>query len=91
MMEGRPDWCLSRQRKWGVPITVLFCESCSEPVREPGFFKAVVKEMAERGAGIWWEENPGRFLPGGVRLRQVFGAHLQGRRPTSWTSGSIRA
>jgi isoleucyl-tRNA synthetase len=73
MMEGRPDWCLSRQRKWGVPITVLFCDSCSEPVREPRFFRAVAAEMAERGAGIWWEENPGRFLPEGYACARCSG------------------
>ena len=65
MMEGRPDWCVSRQRRWGVPITIVTCAACREPVREPAFFDAVVKEITERGAGIWWEGDASRFLPAG--------------------------
>ncbi len=65
MMEGRPDWCLSRQRRWGVPIAVLFCSDCGEPVREPAFFDAVVEAFAEHGAGVWFEDDPARFLPEG--------------------------
>lgn len=73
MMESRPDWCISRQRRWGVPIAVLYCEGCNALVKEPSFFDAVQKEIAERGAGTWWEGEPARWLPEGYACPQCGG------------------
>ncbi len=77
MVENRPDWCISRQRRWGVPITILTCSSCSEPVRDPSFFDRVHAEMEERGAGIWMDGEPERFLPEGYRCEKCGGESFE--------------
>jgi isoleucyl-tRNA synthetase len=62
MVENRPDWCISRQRLWGVPITVLYCESCNEPITSPEFFQRVTDLFRKEGADAWFEHPPSDFL-----------------------------
>ena len=45
MVAGRPDWCISRQRVWGVPIIVFYCEACSEPFTEKRVLDSVVEKF----------------------------------------------
>ncbi len=62
MIENRPDWCISRQRLWGVPITVLYCEQCGEPVTSHEFFAKVVDLFKREGADSWYEHSVSDFL-----------------------------
>ncbi len=65
MVENRPDWCISRQRLWGVPITVLYCEKCSAAVTAPEFFARVGEIFRREGADSWFERPFTDFLPSG--------------------------
>ena len=67
MVENRPDWCISRQRLWGVPITVLFCEKCNKEVAAPELFAKVTELFRIEGADAWYEHPASDFLPAGYR------------------------
>ncbi|RLB19266.1 MAG: isoleucine--tRNA ligase [Deltaproteobacteria bacterium] len=66
MIENRPDWCISRQRAWGVPITVFFCNDCGKVLISQDIIDHVSRMVEEAGADIWFIEPEERLLPPGT-------------------------
>ncbi len=66
MVERRPDWCLSRQRAWGVPIMVFVCEECNEILKEARLYEKAIELFEAHGADIWFEKEASELLPEGT-------------------------
>jgi isoleucyl-tRNA synthetase len=65
MIESRPDWCVSRQRTWGVPIAVFVDKASGEPLRDPEVNRRIAAAFLEEGADCWFTSDPARFLGNG--------------------------
>jgi isoleucyl-tRNA synthetase len=67
MIEKRPDWCVSRQRFWGVPIIVFFCDGCGKQLDDFAALRNVVKWFEKEGADAWYKHTPEELLPAGTK------------------------
>ena len=67
MIATRPDWCISRQRVWGVPIAVFLCEGCGKPLNDPNVNRKVVELFARSGADAWFTPESDTILPAGTK------------------------
>ena len=63
MIENRPDWCISRQRAWGVPIAVYYCHDCGSPLINQDIIDSVFKLFEAYGADAWFERDTSEIIP----------------------------
>ncbi len=77
MIAFRPDWCISRQRNWGVPILALICESCDAAYNDADWMRSVATKFAdhERGCDYWFEAALDDIVPAGLTCPQCGGTH----------------
>jgi isoleucyl-tRNA synthetase len=69
MVATRPDWCISRQRIWGIPIAVFLCGKCGEPLNNPAVNKLVVALFMRESADAWYIRTPEEILPAGATCK----------------------
>ena len=77
MIATRPDWCVSRQRIWGVPIAVFLCEACGKPLNDKRSIEKVVELFAQRGRGRVVHARGGCLLPAGTKCPHCGGTKFQ--------------
>ncbi len=77
MIQTRPDWCISRQRVWGVPIAVFLCESCGKPLNDPAINRKVVELFARLGADAWFTSEPDNIVPDGTKCPHCGGTKFE--------------
>ncbi len=74
MIATRPDWCISRQRIWGVPIAVFLCEGCNKPVVDAGLNRKIVELFDREGAEAWHTTPVEKLLPAETKCAHCGGA-----------------
>jgi isoleucyl-tRNA synthetase len=77
MVAGRPDWCISRQRVWGVPIIVFYCESCSEPFTDKRVLDNVVEQIRNHTADVWYSRTAAELMGSGCTCQNCGGTEFR--------------
>ena len=77
MVRERKDWCISRQRKWGVPIPIFYCTDCNEPYIDKDAMLAVAVLFGKEGSNAWFEKSADEILPAGTKCPKCGGVHFE--------------
>ena len=76
MILERTDWCISRQRRWGLPIPVFYCDDCSKPVCTDESIESVANIYEKEGSNAWFEHEAAELLPEGFTCPHCGGRHF---------------
>jgi isoleucyl-tRNA synthetase len=77
MIATRPDWCISRQRLWGVPITAFYCKGCGKPVMRADLCRRLADLFEKEGADAWYEREAKDLLPPGFSCAACQGGEFE--------------
>jgi isoleucyl-tRNA synthetase len=80
MVTNRPDWCISRQRVWGVPITAVDCTTCGEALITPALVDRAAEVFEQYGADAWYERPTEEFIPAGLTCPSCGGTSFERER-----------
>ena len=76
MIRERADWCISRQRRWGLPIPVFYCDDCHKSVCTEESIEAVASLFEEKGSNAWFDMEAEDILPAGFKCPHCGGTHF---------------